>query len=61
MLEVDIVTKLGFDFIVPGPIQSLERYLRLLDYHQNDLIMEMSSQVCKFQLNDSKFLGFRPS
>ena len=32
-LEEEILTKFGFDFVIPGPIQPLERYLRLLDLH----------------------------
>ena len=30
-LEEEILIKFGFDFNIPGPIQPLERYLRLLD------------------------------
>lgn len=31
-LEEDIIQKLGFDFNFPGPMQSMERFLRLLNY-----------------------------
>ena len=31
-LEADILVKLSFDFNFASPIQSMERYLRLLDY-----------------------------
>jgi hypothetical protein len=31
-LEADILVKLSFDFNFASPIQSMERYLRLLNY-----------------------------
>lgn len=34
-LETNILIMFGFDFNFPGPIQSMERYLRLLDYDLN--------------------------
>lgn len=61
LLEIELISVLGFDFGVPGPMQPLLRYLRLLDYHKNCLIVDMSYQICKFHLNDSKFLAYRPS
>jgi hypothetical protein len=39
----------------------MERYLRLLGYDKNQIVYDMSYQICKFQLNDSKFLDYRPS
>lgn len=60
-LECEILFKLGFDFNFPGPYQSLERFLRILDYDQNRTIMEMAFQICKYQLNDANFLDYRPS
>lgn len=60
-LESDILIKLGFDFNFPGPVQSMERYLRVLGYDLNRSVFEMSFQICKFQLNESKFLDYRPS
>jgi hypothetical protein len=60
-LETDILFKLGFDFNFPGPIQYLERFLRVLDYDMNKNVQEMCFQICKFCLNDAKFLDFRPS
>ena len=35
-LEAQILIKLGFDFNFPGPIQPMERYLRMLDYDKNN-------------------------
>ena len=60
-LEADILIKLGFDFNFPGPIQALERYLRVLGYDLNRSVFDMSFQICKFQLNEAKFLDYRPS
>lgn len=60
-LEADILIKMGFDYNFPGPIQSLERFLRILKYDQNRTVYDMSYQICKFQLNDSMFLEYRPS
>jgi hypothetical protein len=34
-LETNILIMFGFDFNFPGPLQSMERYLRLLDYDLN--------------------------
>lgn len=41
-LESDILIKLGFDFNFPGPIQSMERFLRILGYDLNRSVYEMS-------------------
>lgn len=60
-LEADILIVMNFDYNFPGPIQSLERYLRILEYDFNKTVYDMSYQICKFQLNDSKFLNYRPS
>jgi len=60
-LEADILIKLGFDFNFPGPIQSLERYQRLLDYQLNKTVYDMGFQICKFSLNEAMFLNYRPS
>ena len=40
-LESDILVKLGFDFNFPGPIQSMERYLRILGYDLNRTVFDM--------------------
>ena len=39
----------------------MERFLRIMDVDFNKIIYDMSFQICKFQLNDSKFLQYRPS
>ncbi len=31
-MENDILIRLGFDFNFPGPMDFVDRYLRLLDY-----------------------------
>jgi len=60
-MEKDIIDKLGFDFNFPGPVQTMERFLRLLEYDQNPTVFEFAYELCKFQLNDAKFLDYRPS
>lgn len=60
-MEYQILMQTGFDYNYPGPIQSMERFLRILNYDQNQTIYDMTYQICKFQLNDSIFLEFRPS
>ena len=60
-LEADILSAFCFDFNFPGPVQSMERYLRILGYALNKTVYDMSYQICKFQLNDSKFLDYRCS
>lgn len=44
-LEADILRKFGFDFNFQGPIPSLERYLRILNYDKHDVIFTMSFQI----------------
>ena len=39
----------------------MERYLRILGYNLNKTIADITFQICKFQLNDAKFLKYRPS
>jgi len=34
-LESQILVTLGFDFNFPGPMQTMERFLRILDYDLN--------------------------
>ena len=60
-LEHDILVRLGFDITFTGPVECMERYLRLLDFDKNKVIYDMCYQICKFQLTDSEFLAYRPS
>ena len=60
-LEAQILAKMGFDFNFPGPMQPMERYLRVLNYQKSKTIHDMGFQICKFQLNEASFLNFRPS
>ena len=41
-LEANILCKLGFDFNFPGPVQFMERYLRILGYDLNKVVYEMA-------------------
>jgi hypothetical protein len=40
-LEAQILSNLGFDFCWPGPIQTMERFLRVLDFDQNKIVNDM--------------------
>lgn len=41
-LEADILINMNFDYNFPGPIQSMERFLRVLDYDFNRTVYDMS-------------------
>ena len=41
-LEAQILIKLGFDFNFPGPIQPMERYLRILNFDFDKTIYDMA-------------------
>ena len=41
-LEAQILIKLGFDFNFPGPIQPMERFLRLLNFDFDKTIYDMA-------------------
>ena len=41
-LEADILKVLSFDFNFSSPIQSMDRYLRLMGYDQNQVVYDMS-------------------
>jgi hypothetical protein len=47
-LEARIIFTLGFDFGFPGPIQTMERYLRLLGFDTNKIVCDMGYQISKF-------------
>jgi hypothetical protein len=61
LLEEKMLRHLGFDFNFPGPVQLMERYMRILNYDLNKTVMDMVYQICKFQLNDALFLKYKPS
>ena len=60
-MEAKILQCLGFDINFPNPIQAMERYLRLLDFDNQNIVSEMAFQISKFALNDSSFLNHKPS
>ncbi len=41
-MEAQILITLGFDFNFSGPIQAIERYLRILDYDRNKKVYDLS-------------------
>jgi hypothetical protein len=40
-LEGDILIRLGFDFNYPCPIQTMERFLRILNFDFNKIVYDM--------------------
>lgn len=60
-LESHILITLGFDFNFTNPLHPMERFLRVLNYHQNQVVKDISFQILKFQLNDSSFLQYKQS
>ena len=39
----------------------MNRFLHLLGYCKNDLMVNMTFQICKFTMNEPVFLNYRPS
>ena len=60
-LEAKVLVKLGFDLHFPGPVDPMQRFLHLLGYNKNDLVLNMTFQICKFTTNKPVFLNYRPS
>ncbi len=60
-LEFKILMELNYDFNFPGPMESVERFLRILEYDHKKIIYDMSYQICKFALTESKFMNYRYS
>ena len=60
-LEEDILVKLEFDLQLPGPYQSLERFIRLLGYQKVPEILSMATELCKLSLVEASFLNLSPS
>lgn len=60
-LETDILIRFGFDFNFPGPIDSIQRYLRLVGYDKDRSVVAICEQLGRFQLNYSVFLKYKPS
>lgn len=62
-LEFQIVSTfdMDFNFMVAGPIESMDRFLRILDYDQNENVKKMTLDICKFSLVDARFLKYKAS
>ena len=56
-----MLVKLGFDLHFPGPVEPMHRFLHLLGYSKNVLLVEMTFKLCKFTINEPVFLNYRPS
>ena len=60
-LEFEIILMFGCDFNFHGPINFVDRYLRLMNYSNEEVIQMMCYEICKFSLNDDLFLNYKPS
>ena len=60
-LEQDIIVEFGYEFNYQGPLESLERFLRLLNRHRDEDFKSLCLRILKFQLKFSVFLNFKPS
>lgn len=60
-MEYDIILKFGCDFNFPGPIESMERFLRLMGYHKNKQVDKICREIMKQQIREANFLNYRPS
>lgn len=60
-LEQEIMHTFKWNFNFQGPTEFIDRYLRILCVDKIRAIRNMSCQFCKFSLNESKFLYYRPS
>jgi len=47
-LEQDIITRFGFEFNFSGPMEFINRYLRVLGYDKNDQVKIICEQLCRF-------------
>lgn len=60
-LEYDIILRFGCDFNFPGPVETLERFLRVVGYHKNDKVVRLSREILRQQIKCADFLNYRPS
>ena len=60
-LELEIITMFGFDFNFPGPVETMERFLRILGYNKNTEVDKLSRSILKHQIRLASLLNYRPS
>ena len=60
-MEARILVYFGFDVNFPGPVDCMDRYLRLLGHNKTDIVQRMCFTITKYALNESCFLDYRPS
>lgn len=60
-LERDIITKFGFDFNFPGPIESMERFLRILGFNKNKEVDQLARSILRHHIRVASLLNYRPS
>ena len=51
----------GFDFNFPGPIESMERFFRILDCDQNLKVVKLTRNILRQHICIGNFLNYRPS
>jgi len=60
-MELEIITLFGCDFNFNCHGIFIDRYLRILGYHKNEMVKLMSYELSKFSLNEDLFLKYKPS
>ena len=60
-LERKVLIQLGFDMCRPGPVQSLERFIRILNCPTNPKLYGACVDILKMQLQVTRFLKYKPS
>lgn len=60
-MEIEIGNLFDWNFNFQGPVEFIDRFIRLLNVKNERSVKSISVQYCKFALNNSKFLNYRPS
>jgi transcription initiation factor TFIIIB Brf1 subunit/transcription initiation factor TFIIB len=60
-LEEIILKKLDFNVSLVSPLTFLERFLRLLNVHDNDKIKQLAIEICLRSMTKIIFYDFKPS
>lgn len=53
--------KFGFDFNFPGPVETMERYLRVMGYNKNKEVDRLARSILKYHIRTASLLNYRPS
>jgi len=60
-MEREIIALFGFDFNFSCHNIFVDRYLRMLNQHKEEVLLMMSNELCKFSLNEVTLLKYKPS